>query len=140
MRAKRIKPKEPLERFRWSSYGEYLKPARQRPGWLRADRLLGDLGIPKDSPAGRAEFARQMERRRQEESAADYAQVRGHWCLGSEEFREELLAAAASRIGPTHYGADRQETEEAKAQRWVREELGRLGWDEQELRRRPKGS
>ena len=40
----------------------------------------------------------------------------------------------------THDGADRQETEEAKAQRWVREELGRLGWDQQGLQRRPKGA
>jgi len=46
---------------------------------------------------------------------------------------EELLAAAAERVGPSHYGADRQETGEQKAQRMVREELKQLGWREGDL-------
>ncbi len=52
-----------MERFGWSSYGEYLKPASRRTAWLRVDRLLGEKGIPKDSAAGRKHFARLMERR-----------------------------------------------------------------------------
>jgi hypothetical protein len=40
------------------------------------DRLLGELGIPKDSPAERAQFGVQMARRRLEEEAADYRQLR----------------------------------------------------------------
>ena len=67
VRAKLIRPGAALETFRWSSYGEYLKPAGKRPPWLRADRLLGEHGIPKDSSVGREEFARQMECRRTEE-------------------------------------------------------------------------
>ena len=39
--------------------------------------------------------------------------------LGSEEFLQELLAAAAQRMGATNYGTERRETEEAKAQRLV---------------------
>src|SRR6266851_2474155 len=53
IRAKLLKGQEPLQRFGWSSYGEYLKPPSQRPKWLRMDRLLGEKGIPKDSAAGR---------------------------------------------------------------------------------------
>ncbi len=68
---------------RWSSYGEYLKPPGQRPGWLRVDRLLGEKGIPKDSEAGRRQFGLQMERRRAEESGADDEQIRRDWVLGS---------------------------------------------------------
>ena len=45
-----------LESFRWSGYGEYLKSAGQRLGWLRVDRLLGEKGIPKNSEAGRKQF------------------------------------------------------------------------------------
>ena len=60
--------------------------------------------------------------------------------MGSKQFREELLAAATERMKPTHYGAERQEAEEAKAEQKVRKELGRLGWDEEELRRRRKGA
>ncbi len=139
VRAKLIRPKAGLESFRWSSYGEYLKPPGQRPNWLRVDRLLGERGIPKDSAAGREEFGRQMERRRQEEGGSDYPSMRRGWCLGSEEFREERLAAAVERAGPNHYGADRQEAGEQKAQRIVLEEMKRLGWKEEELHQRRKG-
>src|ERR1039457_4237598 len=72
VRARLLPPEAALESFAWSSYGEYLKPASQRPGWLRVDRLLGEKGIPKDREAGRREFGSQMERRRAEESGADY--------------------------------------------------------------------
>src|SRR5216117_695963 len=69
VRAKLLKPAAPLESFCWSSYGEYLKPPNRRPGWLRVDRLLGEKGIPKDSEAGRRQFALLTEERRQEETA-----------------------------------------------------------------------
>jgi REP element-mobilizing transposase RayT len=138
-RAKVIPPEARLESFGWSSYPAYLKPARQRPKWLRVDRLLGEKGIAKDSVAGRKQLAWQMERRRREERTADYDSVRRGWCMGSEEFRHELLAAAAERVGASHYGADRQETGEEKAQRIVREELRRRAWKEQVLPKLSKG-
>jgi hypothetical protein len=50
-----------------------------------------------------------------------------------------LLAAAVERVGPSHYGAQRQETGLQKAERMVKEELARLGWDEDQLRARRKG-
>ncbi len=116
-----------------------LKPPAQRPAWLRADRLLGEKGIPNDSEAGRKQFALLMEKRRAEEGAADYEELRRDWVLGSEEFRRELLAAMEGQVGAHHYGAERQETGEQKAERIVREELQRLGWPEDELQGRPKG-
>jgi REP element-mobilizing transposase RayT len=138
-RAKVIAPEARLESFTWSSYPAYLKPAGQRPPWLRVDRLLGEKGIARDSAAGRKELARQMERRRQEETASEYHTVRQGWCLGSEEFRQELLAAAAEQVGASHYGAERQETGELKAERLVRQEIRRRGWKEQDLPALPKG-
>ena len=139
MRAKLLKAKEPVEAFRWSSYGDYLKPVGQRPPWLRVDRLLGEKRIPKDSVTGRREFAADMERRRREDLRAEFKPVERGWCLGREEFRQELLAAATERIGATNYGAERREMEEAKAQRLVKEEMERLGWKEKDLLRTPKG-
>ena len=96
-------------------------------------------GIPKDSEAGRRQFGLQMERRRAEESAANYEAIRRDWVLGSEAFRQELLAAVVERVGPSHYGAERQETGLQKAERVVEKEIERLGWDENELRARRKG-
>ena len=139
VRAKLLKAKEPVEAFRWSSYGDYLKPVGQRPPWLRVDRLLGEKRIPKDSVTGRREFAKDMERRRREDLRAEFKPVERGWCLGREEFRQELLAAATERIGATNYGAERREMEEAKAQRLVKEEMERLGWKEKDLLRTPKG-
>jgi hypothetical protein len=59
--------------------------------------------------------------------------------LGSEAFRQELLTAVVERVGPNHYGAQRQETRLQKAERIVKEEIERLGWDEDQLRARRKG-
>ena len=65
--------------------------------------------------------------------------ARRDWVLGSEAFRQELLAAVVERVGPSHYGAQRQETGLQKAERMVREEIERLGWDEDQLRAHRKG-
>ena len=102
-------------------------------------RFISPKGIPKDSEAGRREFGWQMERRRAEESGANYEAIRGDWMVGSEAFRQELLAAAVERVGPSHYGVERQETGLQKAERVVQEELERLGWDQEGLRARRKG-
>ncbi len=67
VRAKLLKPEQPLEQFSWSSYPLYLASPDRRPGWLRVDRLLGEWRIPKDSRAGRRMFSEGMERRRQED-------------------------------------------------------------------------
>jgi len=139
VRAGLLRPEEPLEKFVWSSYLQYGKPAKERWPWLRVGRLLGEKGIPQDNAAGRAEFASQMERRRREEAGADYAAIRGGWCLGSEEFRHELLAAEADGVGANHYGSDRFQTSQEKARRIIAQELKRLGWKENDLRRRRKG-
>jgi putative transposase len=139
VRAGLVTPKTGLESFRWSSYPAYLLSARQRPKWLRVDRLLGEWGIARDSAAGREQWAGQMERRRREETTSDYDSVRRGWCLGSEEFRQELLESAVERVGASHYGAERQESGEQKAERIVREDLKRRGWKEQDLRTVAKG-
>ena len=100
---------------------------------------MGEHGVPKDSVAGRGQFSRQLQRRSDEERSTDYRQIRRGWCVGSEEFRQELLAAAVERVGPNHYGAARHETDEQIAQRIIREEIDRLGWAEAELKIRRKG-
>jgi hypothetical protein len=42
-RARLLKGAQPLEDFPGSSEGEYLRPAHQRPVWLRVERLLVSL-------------------------------------------------------------------------------------------------
>jgi REP element-mobilizing transposase RayT len=69
-RAKLLRPEDSLRQCHWSSYGECLKAPRQRPKWIRVDRLLGEMRIPRDSAAERREFERQMEERRRSWAAA----------------------------------------------------------------------
>ena len=79
-RAKLVTAEQPLKSFAWSSWPAYLLAPSKRPAWLRAcvpkprrrqvDRLLGQCGIPKDSPAGRQQLERALEARRSNQSDA----------------------------------------------------------------------
>ena len=69
----------------------------------------------------------------------DWQKLRRGWLHGAAEFRERILAQAHGQASESHAASHRQETSEAHAQRIVREELRRRGWNEAELRRRAKG-
>lgn len=140
VRAKLLAPGQLLRSYRWSSYPWYLAPPGKRPNWLQVGRLLGEQGIPRDSKEGRREFGRQMELRRQAESEpGQYKPLRRGWCFGDNGFRKELLGQMAERVGESHYGAERQESGEEKAEQIVAEELRRRKWEEANLLRRRKG-
>ena len=111
----------------------------KRPAWLQVERLLGEYGIPKDSLAGRQRLEQALEQRRRAGTGDEFKAVRRGWCLEEEGFREELLAQMSGRIGAEHYGAERAETDVAKAERLIATELKRRGWTEATLRERPKG-
>jgi REP element-mobilizing transposase RayT len=64
VRAGLVRKKLPLRAYRWSSWPEYLDETARRWKWLRVDRLLGEHGIPKDSPAGRRQLEASLEERR----------------------------------------------------------------------------
>ena len=138
VRAKLLRAEQRLGHYRWSSYREYLRPPGRRPAWLRTGRLLGELGIPKDSAAGRRQFERTMEERRRLDDPETFKAVRRGWYLGDKTFRSELLEQMNQRMGAEHYGEERRETDDQKAERIVTEELKRRGWKESELGLRPK--
>ena len=138
-RAKLVAVDAPLQIFAWSSWPAYLLAPSKRPVWLRAGRLLGEWGIPKDSPAGRQRLEQGLEERRAAEEGEEFKPIRRGWCLGEETFRQELLAQMSERIGAEHYGEERTEAVEAMAEQIVAEELKRRRWKEAELKARPKG-
>jgi len=139
VRARQIEARQPLRAFRWSSYPLYLAKPRQRPLWLRVDRLLGEWRIPKDSGAGRRLFAQGVERRRAEDMKGAFRQLERGWCLGGEEFRRELLEQVGKQPGTSHYGEAVQEAVEARAERLVSERLKARGWTKKDLTARRKG-
>ncbi len=137
-RAKVLAGDAKLSEFQWSSYAEYLKKPKKRPSWLRVDRLLGEHGIPKDSLAGRREFEKRMEECRWKKRESEFKRVVRGWCLGGEEFRQELLEEMR-RKRRDHHGEELREADEAHAERLVQKELRRRGWKESDLVRRRKG-
>ena len=141
VRANLLNPAERLLAYPWSSYLWYMATLEHRPGWIRVDRLLGEHGIQEDTAVGRQEFERRMEARRLEET--DEAQLkvfRRGWCLGSQEFKQQMLAWMEGKLGDNHSGQLRRESAEVKAERIISEELGRLGWTEADLAQRRKSA
>jgi REP element-mobilizing transposase RayT len=138
-RAKLLADEQPLRGYAWSSYGHYLQAPSQRPAWLRVDRLLGETGIPQDSVAGRRQFERVMEERRRRDEPGQWQSVERGWYLGDEEFRQELLAQMEPKLGRHHGGPERQETDTARAERLLEEELRQRGWTARQLTARRKG-
>ena len=108
--------------------------------WVRGRYSAGfAICTPKDSPAGRQRLELALEEHRRAETGDEFKAVRRGWCLGEEEFRKELLAQMNGRICAEHYGAERAETDVAKAERLIATELRRRGWTENTFRERLKG-
>lgn len=139
VRARMLAEGDSLGSFPWCSLPWIVGDPASRPEWLRFERLFGECGIVRDDRAGRAEYARRLEARRASESDEDYRAVRSGWCLGDEEFRQELLAKIDGTAGRSHFGGELIEAAEARAARIVDEELRRAVWAEAELTRRRKG-
>jgi len=59
--------------------------------------------------------------------------LRRGWCLGSEQFRQEMLERMDGKLGENHCGGLHRESAEQKANRIVSEELSRRGWTESDL-------
>jgi hypothetical protein len=112
--------------------------AATRPKWLCVDRLFGEHGVPKDSSAGRQEFARRMELRRAAEDGLEFKSLLRGWCVGREEFRKELLQEMR-RKRADHYEVELRQADEAHARELVAAELRRRNWTEDDLMARRKG-
>lgn len=139
VRAGLLGAEDRLLSYPWSSLGWYLAASWHRPGWMRVDRLLGEHGIGSDNASGRRQFEQRMEVRRQQEmDAAQIEPLRQGWCLGGEEFRQEMLERMEGLLGEHHSGELKRESAEVRAERIIAEELQRHGWKEAELRLRRK--
>lgn len=75
----------------------YLRPS-QRPSWLAVDRTLGSLRLS-DDLSGKVHYRQIMQKRVLELSENEtpwnvderWAKIRRGWCLGGDEFREEMV-------------------------------------------------
>ncbi len=125
--------------YPWSSLGAYLAAPEHRPGWIRVDRLLGEHGIQEDTPAAREKFEQRMEARRREETDPEALKgLRRGWCMGSAEFKREMLRRMEGSLGGHHAGELHRQAADAKAERILGEELQRRGWRQEDLAARRK--
>lgn len=138
-RAGLLRKNQPLAAYPWSSWPAYVSTTAKRPVWLATHRLLGAMDIPKDSAAGRRRLEQLIEERRNNEEDSEYRLIRRGWCLGSDDFRRELLEYASRQLKQEHYGELRRESDEAKAERVLKEELNKRGWQESDLQAKAKG-
>jgi REP element-mobilizing transposase RayT len=88
------------------------------------------------SETPRGNLVTRMEARRRAEGTGEY-EPRG-WCLGSEEFRQELLEQVSRMATPKDGGEEVRQSALAKTRRMAQEELDALGWAAQELQGRRK--
>ena len=80
-----------------------------------------------------------MEQRRKLDNREAFQGVRRGWCLGSDEFREELLERMHVGLKRNHGGIEKRESAKARAEGLLREELKRRGWKREVLKSRRKG-
>jgi hypothetical protein len=140
VRAKLIKPEDPLKTYRWSSFPEYLKPASNRWPWLRTDRLMGEMRLDPGKSSHRLRFETETEARRiQDQNPEGWKSIRRGWYFGGETLKERLLSNAEVELVREHPRAPREEGETVRAERIVKEELKAIGWKERDLKRTRKG-
>lgn len=139
VRANLIPPAKSLKSYGWSSFPAYLEPPRRRMAWVWVERMLGEMGIPRDSAAGRREFERLLEERRGQSRLQEFGEVRRGWCWGDKAFRKELLVRVSERRGPSHYGTELHQSAVEHAEGLLGAGLQALGWMEIDLAKRRKG-
>jgi hypothetical protein len=113
--------------------------SEKSPPQLAADRpTAGRTWDCKGQSGRRTEFEKRLEWRRASEESQELEKLVSGWCLGSEEFRQELLTRMSERKGPEHFGPEIKESAQEKAQRLIRDELRRLGWGGIATQRKPQ--
>src|SRR3974390_1412926 len=76
-----------------------------------------------NQPGAVAQFSAVMEARRQAERDQQFKPVPRGWCVGSKQFRAEMLEYIEEQRGKWHYGAELSESAEPKAEGLITEAL-----------------
>jgi len=149
-RAGLIRPgREPLRRYRWSSYAEYLRRAGQGPEWLCRERVLAALKL---KPGESKRYEAYVESRVWEladpathaEWEVKWRELRRGWYLGDESFLDQLKARlgklVAGKRRESHAGGARRTHDESTARALLVKGLKALGLSAGEAVGLPKGA
>ena len=139
--------REPLKRYRWSSYPWYLSRAGKGPCWLRRDRVLAGLGLTETEGKRYEAYieSRVLElglKAGRQELEEKWQALRRGWYVGGEGFFEQLKSRlgglVAGKRRESHSGGARRAHGVAAAQGLLASGLSALGLDAKELRQLPK--
>jgi REP element-mobilizing transposase RayT len=139
---------EALSRYAWSSYPWYLKVRRQRPDWLRTERVLGDLGLGPEDRKGYEAYleGRALELRMKAGPTVleeQWKRIRRGWHLGGEGFRGRMLKMLKATFGKgraaSYLGEAKQAHGEAEAEQLVARGLAVLRVASGQLEESDKG-
>lgn len=140
---------EALAGYRWSSYGWYLKPRRRRPGWLKTERVMGDLGLAPEDRKGYEAYleGRVLElgiKNGRKALEQEWKRIRRGWYLGGDGFRGRMLKKVKATLrkgrAASYLGQAKRAHGESEAERMVGQGLKALGLDKQWLVAKPKGT
>ncbi|MBI4027051.1 MAG: transposase [Verrucomicrobia bacterium] len=130
----RVRTLKELTGNRWSSAGWLAGSRRGRPGWLRWERVYGELGLANWGSRSRREYREHLERRIRDVRGHDesWKNIRRGWCLGSEGFLERMKAKLEELSAKPHEcdswaGVAVEEMEQDRAARLLLEGTRHLG-------------
>jgi putative transposase len=141
--------KEPLRRYRWSSYPSYLKSEGQRPLWLRCHRVVEVLRLGKKYRRGYEAYieSRVLElglKAGRQVLEEQWRELRRGWYAGQESFldqlKEKLGAIVSGKKRESHSGGARRAHGETAAQALLSNGLTALALSRAELAKLPKGA
>jgi REP element-mobilizing transposase RayT len=139
-----------LLEYAWSSLPAYVLK-RKRPSWLTVERGLASVGLS-DTARDRKLYLNDLESRAREEEAESVnkegktvgAALQRGWYLGSEEFRDRLLALGSAALerhrssGQNYHGPEMSDHGTARARGIIEEFLGQASMSLPTLKARRK--
>lgn len=141
--------RQALVSYRWSSYPWYVRLRRRRPGWLRTERVLGQLGLGEEDARGYEVYleGRVLElgiKNGRKALERQWKRIRRGWYLGGDGFRGRLLKALKAKVAqarPGSYsGPSKLAHGQGEAERMAVQGLKALGVAGQKLVQLPKGA
>ena len=152
IRARLMDRGESLSSYRWSSFPYYLKHPNKRMGWLRVDKVLGELGGFEDDRKGRNAYQGYMEglvirfdnKEGEQGFDEEWKTIRRGWYLGGERFRDRLLKmldeVMEGKQRETYYGDEVEAHDEVQAERLLKAGLDLLRLNRDDLKEMAKGA
>ncbi len=135
VRSKKVQGLAELLKDKWSSVGWLSGFRKDRPEWLRWERVYGELGLENWRSRSRREYREYLERRIEEISGKveNWKNIRRGWCFGSDYFlakmKEKLEEMAEEPRGQESWAGEAvEEMEQDLATRILKEGAKRLGY------------